>query len=179
MPGPPKKPTMLKLLAGNPGKKRLNLNEPKYDIESAVCPKELDRDAQIVFRKLLPQLEKHGFVNAGNVYHIAWGCSMIAIMMRACAWVKSDGEYVVESGPKETITEIIEELKPRRGRGRPPGGGNLGNRGGKVVPGAAFNTLVKVGPLVTNFLREYGMTPSSAANIMAIGPPVVDSFDSL
>lgn len=54
--GPPKKPTHLKLLAGNPGKRPLNDREPAPRDVTPRCPTWLHAEAQRVWRRLVPEL---------------------------------------------------------------------------------------------------------------------------
>ena len=55
-PGPPPKPTALKLIAGNPGKKRLPQGEPKPMVEAPVPPKHLTAEARVEWERLAPIL---------------------------------------------------------------------------------------------------------------------------
>lgn len=54
--GPPPKPTALKLLAGNPGKTKLNAREPQPAIGTPHCPDWLSEEARKVWKRLVPQL---------------------------------------------------------------------------------------------------------------------------
>ena len=55
-PGPPPKPTALKLIAGNPGKKKLPQGEPKPMVEAPVPPKHLTAEARVEWERLAPIL---------------------------------------------------------------------------------------------------------------------------
>ena len=55
-PGPPRKPTALKLIAGNPGKKSLPKGEPKPKIEAPSQPKHLCAEARAEWDRLAPVL---------------------------------------------------------------------------------------------------------------------------
>ena len=50
------KPTRLKILSGNPGKRALNMNEPKPDAEIPECPVELGPVARKEWDRLVVQL---------------------------------------------------------------------------------------------------------------------------
>ena len=54
--GPPPKPTALKLLNGNAGKKPLNTREPQPTIGTPHCPEWLSDEARKVWKRLVPQL---------------------------------------------------------------------------------------------------------------------------
>ena len=52
------KPTAIKQLEGNPGKRRLNANEPKPKAKAPSCPKWLEDDAKKEWRRLAKQMEQ-------------------------------------------------------------------------------------------------------------------------
>lgn len=57
-----RKPTALKVLEGNPGKRPLNQNEPKPKPIAPKCPSWLDREAKKLWKQLADQLEKLGLL---------------------------------------------------------------------------------------------------------------------
>ncbi len=54
--GPPPKPTALKILNGNAGKKPLNVREPQPTVGTPHCPEWLSEEARKVWKRLVPQL---------------------------------------------------------------------------------------------------------------------------
>jgi phage terminase small subunit len=54
--GRPPKPTALKVLEGNPGKRPLNQNEPKPEKKAPNCPSWLLPDAKKEWRRLSKEL---------------------------------------------------------------------------------------------------------------------------
>ncbi len=54
--GPPPKPTRLRLLAGNPGKRPVNEREPKPRQGIPRCPSWLARDAKAFWKRMVPEL---------------------------------------------------------------------------------------------------------------------------
>jgi P27 family predicted phage terminase small subunit len=58
MPGPAPKPTALKLIEGNPGKRKLNTNEPKPANVPPKCPGHLDDVAKKEWKRLAPVLSR-------------------------------------------------------------------------------------------------------------------------
>ena len=56
------KPTAIKQLEGNPGKRRLNANEPKPKAKAPSCPKWLEDDAKKEWRRLAKQMEQFGIL---------------------------------------------------------------------------------------------------------------------
>jgi P27 family predicted phage terminase small subunit len=77
-PGPPPKPTYLKLVAGNPGGKRLNMNEPKPTRKLMNAPDFLCDDAKTEWRRVAPELFRLGLLTVLDravlaMYCQAWG----------------------------------------------------------------------------------------------------------
>lgn len=60
MPGPPRKPTRLKILTGNPGKRRLNKCEPQPAPGGLVCPASMPREGKELWARIVPELERIG-----------------------------------------------------------------------------------------------------------------------
>lgn len=60
MPGPPKKPTALKILEGNPGHQKLNTHEPKPPVKVPPPPKHLGPEAKRVWRRIGPKFAALG-----------------------------------------------------------------------------------------------------------------------
>lgn len=54
--GPPPKPTALKVIAGNPGKKALPKGEPKPKVEMPTMPAHLSTEARMEWERLAPVL---------------------------------------------------------------------------------------------------------------------------
>jgi len=63
MAGRKPKPTALKILQGNPGKRKLNKNEPKPRTEIPSCPTWLTAMAQMEWKRIVPQLKKLGLIS--------------------------------------------------------------------------------------------------------------------
>lgn len=60
--GRPPKPTKLKLLQGNPGKRPISQNEPKPKPIAPKCPTWLDKEAKREWKRVAPELEKIGLL---------------------------------------------------------------------------------------------------------------------
>ena len=53
-------PTALKVLEGNPGKRKLNDNEPRPEKKAPSCPKWLEPEAKKEWRRLAKKMEQMG-----------------------------------------------------------------------------------------------------------------------
>ena len=101
--GPSPKPTELRLLEGNPGKRPINVNEPRPDRGKGTprCPNSLEGPARAEWRRLAPILHKIGLLTLADlgqfmVYCAAWGRFVEASRMLAAHGlvdpaVRSDG----------------------------------------------------------------------------------------
>ena len=78
MSGPPPKPTALKILQGNPGKRRLNKKEPKPKNEIPTCPTHLCKHGKMEWKRMVKELAVLGLITkidraALSGYCTAWG----------------------------------------------------------------------------------------------------------
>ena len=73
-PGFPPKPTALKLLEGNPGKRPLNQREPKPLSEAPTPPNWMDREAKAEWRRMIPQLKACGLLARIDRGSLTWLC---------------------------------------------------------------------------------------------------------
>ena len=83
MPGPPPKPTALKLLEGNPGKRPLNKNEPKPEVKAPKCPKWLSPGAKKEWRRIVPVLLRMRVLTEADGTHLACWCQAVSRMIEA------------------------------------------------------------------------------------------------
>jgi phage terminase small subunit len=75
MPGPPPKPTALKILAGNPGKRRLNDQEPQPEAK-CVPPAWLPPDVREEWKRQAPALERLGLLTEIDGEAFAMLCTL-------------------------------------------------------------------------------------------------------
>ncbi|KAA1171041.1 P27 family phage terminase small subunit [Marinobacter salinexigens] len=82
MPGPGKKPTALKVLAGNPGKKPLPEGEPNYGNADLMPPEWLTEGAKARWEPLARALQVNGLLNEANREVLAGYVTMVAEFAR-------------------------------------------------------------------------------------------------
>lgn len=75
MPGPKPKPTALKLLEGNPGKRRLPKHEPKPRPIRPDCPEFLNDKARAIWHGIVGELDDMGVVTRVDESTLAAYCS--------------------------------------------------------------------------------------------------------
>lgn len=78
MRGRPSKPTALKLVTGNPGKRAINKNEPKPDDADLSAPYWLNAEASAVWNEVAPHLSKVGLLTQADVHMLGMGCIAVA-----------------------------------------------------------------------------------------------------
>lgn len=95
-PGPPKKPTALKVLEGNPGKRPLPKNEPKPVPIAPKCPTWLHKDAKKEWKRIAPQLERLGLLTQIDMAALAGYCESWAQYKKAVEFLhKHDDVYPI------------------------------------------------------------------------------------
>lgn len=77
-PGPQPKPTAIKRLEGNPGKRPLNESEPVYSQGEVEPPEHLDQIARKEWERLYPELEGNGLLTKADVAVFAAYCEAVA-----------------------------------------------------------------------------------------------------
>jgi phage terminase small subunit len=96
--GPKPKPSALKLIAGNPGKRPMNAAEPAFEPAGTPAPDWLSDEAQAVWERVAPCLEVNGLLTKPDVDALATYCDVV-------------GQYVEarrrgESPPMTVVTQI-------------------------------------------------------------------------
>ena len=140
MPGPPPKPTALKLLAGNPGKRKLNEKEPKPKSAPKLMPPAwLHKDAKVEWRRIAPKLAKLDLLSEIDRMALAAYCQCYARWKEAEEYLSQNGA-TFESYTDEGETKYV----------------------GQVPQVAIALNMLKQ---MKAFLTEFGMTPATRTRI--------------
>ena len=91
MPGPPRKPTALRILEGNPSKRPLPKNEPKPDPSMPECPEWLLDEAKEEWFRIAPELYKLRLLTRLDRVALAAYCQSYAKWAEAERWLKEHG----------------------------------------------------------------------------------------
>ena len=102
MPGPPPKPTAIKIATGNPGKRPLNRHEPKPG-GIAVCPRHLPKIAKREFRRVNRELKVLGLSTALDNVPLAIYAEAYARWVEAKANVAKYGMVIKTSNGNPII----------------------------------------------------------------------------
>ena len=101
------KPTALKALEGNPGKRKLNMNEPKPVSKAPPCPKWLEPDAKKEWRRLAQQMEKLGILSEVDMAAFAGYCQAYARWKAAEEFITNHGAIVkTPSGYWQQVPQV-------------------------------------------------------------------------
>ncbi len=101
------KPTALKVLEGNPGKRQLNSNEPKPKVKAPPCPKWLEDDAKKEWRRLSKQMEQMGILTEVDMAAFAGYCQAYARWKAAEEFITKHGAIVkTPSGYWQQVPQV-------------------------------------------------------------------------
>lgn len=92
--GRPPKPTRLKILNGNPGKRPLNRDEPQFRIGAPTCPAHLDAEAKKEWRRVIKELTAIGMMTHVDRAALAAYCVTWSRWVKAEEKVKLAGEVL-------------------------------------------------------------------------------------
>ena len=101
------KPTALKTLEGNPGKRQLNTNEPKPLAKAPSCPKWLDPEAKKEWRRLSKKMEQIGILTEIDMAAFAGYCQAYARWKAAEEFISKHGSIVkTPSGYWQQVPQV-------------------------------------------------------------------------
>lgn len=101
------KPTALKVLEGNPGKRQLNVVEPKPRNKAPKCPTWLDAEAKKEWRRLSKQLEELGVLTQVDMAAFAGYCEAYSRLKEAEEFISKHGTIVkTPSGYWQQVPQV-------------------------------------------------------------------------
>jgi P27 family predicted phage terminase small subunit len=95
MAGRPPKPTALKLIQGNPGKRPLNDAEPTFPVDDVAPPTWLNAAAKREWRRMLPLLRQQGLFTVAFVAEFAGYCLSFAEIGELERFLRKNGRSIV------------------------------------------------------------------------------------
>lgn len=151
------KPTKLKILEGNPGKRPLNENEPIPQSIAPECPDWLLDEAKKEWNRLAPELERLGLLTSIDRVAFAGYCQSYAKWKIAEEFIKKNGAtYRIPKRDKEgkIISVYIAQFP-------------------EVA--IARHSLRQI----RMFAQEFGLTPSSRGRLLLPSEIIDDEFEAL
>lgn len=105
--GFPPKPTALRILEGNPGRRPLNQREPKPELGIPRCPAWLDKEGRKEWRRVAPLLDRLGLLAKIDQAALAMYCDAYSQFLAARKNIKKYGfSYMLESGYVQQRPEV-------------------------------------------------------------------------
>ena len=162
MPGPNKKPTALKILEGDAGKRGIPVNEPKPEKESRVPapPAFLRGEAKKEWQRVAPELHRLGLLTkvdkaALTGYCIAWGDLV-------------DVEHKLDKMQKRHRDYLKRKKKDPEDTDRPSSNGfvSITSKGNAIIE-PLLSVRKQVLETMHKFLTEFGMSPASRTRIIS------------
>lgn len=150
MPGPPPKPTALKRLAGNPGKRPLNEREAQPRREMPTCPRWLVGEARREWRRMARELYDLGLLTVVDRAALAAYCQCWA------RWIQAENEL---AEPDVHLTITTDK-------------GNVIQNPLVGIANVAMDHMRK-------FLIEFGMTPASRSRVAAMAPEKEQTLEEM
>lgn len=101
------KPTAIKQLEGNPGKRQLNTAEPKPIQKAPTCPKWLDDEAKKEWKRLAKKMEQLGILTEVDMAAFAGYCQSYARWKEAEEFISKHGAIVkTPSGYWQQVPQV-------------------------------------------------------------------------
>lgn len=146
--GRPPKPTKLKELTGNPGKRALNKAEPKPMAKRPPCPAHIQGEARKEWNRITKQLLELGVLTQVDRAALAAYCQCWE------RWVQAETEMRSEAFRMITTTD-----------------------NGYPVVSPWLNVANAAMKQMLRFLTEFGMTPSSRSRVTVAAPEEADPYE--
>ena len=153
------KPTKLKILEGNPGKRPLNKFEPQPKVENPSCPSFLCYEARVEWKRIVPKLMALGLISRIDRAALAAYCQAYG------RWVKA-----------EKALKAVEDKFKNVNAG---GGLCYQTPKGYWVTQPLVSVANKALEQMHKFLIEFGMTPASRTRISMKSSESDDPLDKL
>ena len=158
--GPPPKPTALKVLQGNPGKRRLNDSEPTPPPGPVSPPSWLTGKSRRAWRWIAPVLDAMGCLTTADPHALAMLCDAYGDYLDARTIIRDEGRtyesrHLQMDAAGNTFERVIIRARPE-----------------VAMMSDAWKRMRVL-------MQEFGMTPSSRSRIKTGAPAVeADPFDS-
>jgi P27 family predicted phage terminase small subunit len=105
------KPTKLKLVTGNPGKRRLNVDEPQPRLAAPSCPKWLSKRAKAKWRQLAPELSALGLLTIVDGDPLAAYCQAFAELELATQTLEKEGRTIIGSSGRTVAHPCVAQQR--------------------------------------------------------------------
>src|SRR5580704_4257123 len=135
-----RKPSKLKALHGNPGKRKSNPREPRPKPGMPEMPAGLALEAKAEFNRLAPILDKMGVLTKADGAALTAYCKLHALNLRAEAAIR---KYGIVFAKVDDVGVSVLKKNP------------------------AVSIFESTSRLIRSFLQEFGLTPASRSKVAA------------
>ena len=140
--GPPPQPNHLRVLRGNPGKRRINYREPKPRIAIPACPRWLNAEAKRIWRETVPVLKEMRILTRADRDALTSYCLSYAQM-------KSAQQFLDEHGLVYPLRDEMGKIK-------------------YMAPFPQVAIVRSCQQVLRSYQQEFGMTPSARTRVQEI-----------
>ena len=155
--GPKPKPTRLKILAGNPGKRPLNKQEPKPPAgKLPVAPPHLNRIAKKEWRRLAKDLHSCGVLTQVDTAVLGAYCQAYS------RWVQAE-DAIAEMAKRDQLTNGL----------------MIKTTNGNAIQNPLVGTSNKSANDMVRYAAELGMTPSARSRVTATETKSTNAFSDI
>lgn len=136
------KPTVLKLVAGNPGKRAINKREPKPRREVPSCPAHLSDVSKVAWGRLTVLLDRMGVLTEADALALERLCDCYAEILECRELIARDGRtYTTQTAQGDTL----------------------------IKANPAATQLRGADSQFKSYLVEFGLTPAARSKVQAVG----------
>lgn len=144
------KPTKLKVVQGNPGRRPLNKKEADVKSDTLKCPSWIKGEGRLEWKRMTEELAELGLLGSIDHAHLEMYCSSYGRMVEIEKKLSSLGD-VTQKVLQKTINN-------------------------NVIMNVLYCSLNKEKLLIHKLATEFGMTPSSRSRIPVEPPPKESEF---
>lgn len=147
MPGPPKTPTALNVLRGNPSHRPVNKLEPQLEIQAPECPGHIQNDvvAKAEWDRVVPILLRMRVLTVADQQALAMLCMIHSQMLKAADDLRKYG----------SITKRVRYLRDKK-------------RELVLEPNPAFDQIAKCEKMLQRGWANFGLTPAGRVRLQII-----------
>jgi P27 family predicted phage terminase small subunit len=171
MSGPAPKPSKLKTLEGNPGKRPLPLNEPRPAAAMPACPAFIKGSARKEWQRLAPELYQLGLLTRVDRAALAGYC---------IAWEQFEQADQELARLNRSYRDALKQRRKNPRQILPVSNGMISiTSNGNAIMEPLLSVRKQALELMHKFLTEFGMTPASRSRIVVAKDEKKNDIDAI
>ena len=152
--GPPPKPTRIRMLEGNRGRRSLPANEPQYPAGVPERPPGMSAGARKIWDKLVGEMAASGVLRSVAAFALRQLCEDQAML------------DILRKGMDQMTRELSKKAKENK---RELPGGALIQLSRTIEGRRTFSTIRELSAQIIVQRREFGLTPASNGRVQTTG----------